>query len=234
MKKQPTSTENLDGRSTIPHSRIADMSPKKIVDTAQQIVKKATDILEEEIAAGIIAAKELEKKVIDVDKARSGGPDHIMSRFRTDAHEVIDMLMDVVSVASTQLDIISKKVVSIVGVTPEGKSSASVQVPVIKSEETIVAGGEVELTMQLQNDSKENDMEVSLREVDLMQASGDRILARNLKMTPASVILKPGEKREIKIKVKVPKATKAGIYSGLLIDRKIPNLQAMIAVDVTA
>ena len=134
MKKQPNPSENLGGRSKQPRSRIRELSAKKVVDTAQTVVKKAADILEEEIAAGIIAAKEIEKKVINVDEERDKDADHIMSRFRSDAHEVIDMLMDVVSVASTQLDNISKKVVNISAMSNEGGTAPTAHVPVIKSQ----------------------------------------------------------------------------------------------------
>lgn len=234
MKKQTIKSENLGGRSKQPQSRIRELSAKKAVDTAHTVVKKAADILEEEIAAGIIAAKQIEKKFINVEQIRDKDPDHIMSRFRTDAYEVIDMLMDIASVATTQLESISKKVVNISALTNEGKPTQAAQVPIIRHEKEYKAGEEVVLTMQVQNDHKKDEMEIALRETDLVDPSGKRILMRNIYMKPEVLVLKPGVKKEVKIHIKIPKATKAGSYSGLLMDKKIPNLQAMIAVDVTS
>ncbi len=232
MKKQATNQpNNIDGRTKVPKSMLNQITAKKAVTTAHRVISKAADILEEEIAAGIIAAKELERKVLDVDKARDKDADHIMSRFRSDAHEVMDMLMDVVTVASTQLENMSKKLVRITADTTMGSSSTG-QIPIIRNENSIEAGKTVSLAMQLQNESKDKSMEVSLQENDLMGNTGERILARNLKMEPATIVLKPGEKKAVKINVKVPKATKAGSYSGIVMDKKIPNLQAMLTVDV--
>ena len=90
------------------------------------------------------------------------------------------------------------------------------------------------LAMQLQNDHKENVMEIALRETDLVDPSGEKILARNIKIKPEVLKLNSGEKKEIKIHVQIPKSTKPGSYSGLVMDRKIPNLQAMVTVEVTA
>lgn len=234
MKKQSTKNENLGGRSKQPNSRIRELSAKKAVDTAHIVVKKAVDILEEEIAAGIIAAKQIEKKFINVEQVRDKDPDHIMSRFRTDAYEVIDMLMDIASVATSQLESISKKVVNISSLSDDGKSSQATQVPVIRNGKEYKAGDEAILTMQLQNDHNKDEMEIALRETDLIDPSGKRILMRNVVMKPEVLVLKPGDQKEVKIHVKIPKATKAGTYSGLLMDKKIPNLQAMIVVDVTS
>ena len=230
--KQPANTKKFDKRTKEPRSRIRKISPKKIVSKAQRVVKLAADILEEEIAAGIIAAKEIEKKVINVDDIRSEDSDHIMSRFRSDAHEVIDMLMDVVSVASTQLDNISKRVVSIAGIEKENTKRQMAQVPIIRNENTNNPGSEAVISMQLKNESKENVMNVELRETDLVAPSGHRILARNMTMRPKVLNLKPGDKKEAKILVKIPRSTKSGIYSGLIQDKKINSLQAMLTLEI--
>ena len=232
MEKTQEKQETIRGRKTQPQSRLREITPKKVVGEAQRIVRLATDILEEEIAAGIVAAKALEKKVIDVDKVRDKDNDHIISRFRSDAHEVIDMLMDVVSVAATQLETVSNKVVNIIP-TPSKPSTQSTQVPIVQSDTVVAPGGTQEIKMQLQNDSKKNPMKIALADADLFAPSGERILARNVSVTPKVLTLQPGEKQHVTIQVKVPKNTKAGKYSGLLQDKNIENLQAMLAVEVS-
>jgi hypothetical protein len=46
------------------------ISTDKVIGNAQRIITKAVDVLEEEIAAGILAAKKLESKVINVEETR--------------------------------------------------------------------------------------------------------------------------------------------------------------------
>ncbi len=232
MENSKQTQETIRGRKQPPQSRLREISPKKVVGEAQRIVKMATDILEEEIAAGIVAAKALEKKVIDVEKVRAQDSDHIISRFRSDAHEVIDMLMDVVSVAATQVEKASNKMVNIM---PEASkpTSQAVNVPVLQADQIMSAGAATEIKMQLQNDSKKQPMKVSLADADLFAPSGERILARNISVTPKTLTLEPGEKKQVIIQVKIPKNTKPGRYAGLIQDKNIENLQAMLAVEVS-
>ncbi len=232
MENTTESSEKFDDRTNTPKSRLKDLSPKKVVGEAQRIVGLATNILEEEIAAGIIAAKEIEKKVIDVDKVRDKDKDHIFTRFRSDAHEIVDILMDVVSVASTQIETLSNKVVNIIPDTSNDKDEVAYQVPVLKAEKPLDPGSETAIKMQLQNDHKENVMKVALSDTDLVTPSGGKILARNITVSPKTVTLKPGEKKAVTIKIKVPQNTKSGKYSGLLQDKTIENLQALVSVEV--
>lgn len=231
MENKKSTQETIRGRKNPPQSRLREISPKKVVGEAQRIVRMATDILEEEIAAGIVAAKALEKKVIDVEKVRDKDNDHIISRFRNDAHEVIDMLMDVVSVAATQVEKASNKMVNIMPQASQAAAQAA-HVPVLQAEGVIAAGNTTEIKMQLQNDSDKQPMTVALADADLFSPSGERILARNISVIPKSLTLQPGEKKQVKIQVKVPKNTKSGRYAGLIQDKNIENLQAMLAVEI--
>ena len=47
-------------------------------------------ILEEEVAAGVIAREAVGNKFIDSEKIRAEKDEVVMQRFRSDAHEVID------------------------------------------------------------------------------------------------------------------------------------------------
>src|SRR5207342_2306816 len=79
---------------------------KGIIDSAAGIVLKAAGILEEEIARGIVAARELEGKLTDVPRLRNGQVlnrqpvDDLFVRFRKDAHDIIDLVVDLVSVTA--------------------------------------------------------------------------------------------------------------------------------------
>src|SRR5688500_13110669 len=82
---------------------IKNVSPNKVINNAQRILTSAVDVLEEEIAAGILAAKKLEKKVINVDELRNAAPEELMSRIRRDAHDAVDLFLDAVTALSNQI-----------------------------------------------------------------------------------------------------------------------------------
>ena len=72
--------------------------PVELASQATEFIRKAASILEKEMAAGIVAAHSLEKRLVDVDGIRNRSPDDLMQRFRRDAHEVVDLVIDVLAV----------------------------------------------------------------------------------------------------------------------------------------
>src|SRR5580693_9551287 len=57
---------------------------KELAETATGVVARAASILEEEIAAGVVAAKNVESRFVDVKASRSGKPEEVLPRFRRD------------------------------------------------------------------------------------------------------------------------------------------------------
>jgi hypothetical protein len=87
--------------------------PAELASQATAFVKKAASVLEKEVAAGIAAAQSLQKRWVDVDEVRSRAPDEVMQRFRRDAHEVVDLLMDLVTVGVQSAESIASRAVEI-------------------------------------------------------------------------------------------------------------------------
>ncbi|HSK70971.1 MAG TPA: hypothetical protein VK892_04705, partial [Pyrinomonadaceae bacterium] len=58
------------------------------------IVQKAASVLEEEVAAGIAAAKEVEKNLREGEDFRSDQFNEIVQRLRQDAHDVVTILSE--------------------------------------------------------------------------------------------------------------------------------------------
>ncbi len=79
------------------------MKPDAMFSDAQNLISSAVNVLEEEIAAGILAAKNIEKDVIDVDDIRSD-PNDLFNRIRRDTHEAVDLFMDAFTAISKQLN----------------------------------------------------------------------------------------------------------------------------------
>lgn len=80
-----------------------------ILSNAHRIVSSAVNVLEEEIAAGILAAKNLESKLINVDEIRSN-QDELINRIRRDTHEALDLFLDAFAALTQQLNGIIEKV----------------------------------------------------------------------------------------------------------------------------
>ena len=87
------------------------------------VVARAASILEEEIAAGVVAAKNVESRFVDVKASRSGKPEEVLPRFRRDAHEVVDILMDLVNVATRTVSGFTQSVIKISGEATPGKDA---------------------------------------------------------------------------------------------------------------
>jgi hypothetical protein len=161
------------------------MDPNKMAGDAQRMLKSAVDVLEEEIAAGILAAKKLEKKVINVEEVRGDNPTELMSRIRRDTHDAIDIILDAVTVLVNQFSNLSDTVTrGRENGTPENKVD---HIPVVKNDEPVKAGNQIEIPILLSNDSKDQQMTVELNKSDLTGPGGNKILARNISLVPRLV-----------------------------------------------
>jgi len=73
-------------------------------ETTSNLVQRAALILEEEIAAGIVAEEQVEKCFIEVSQLHSGKPDEVIQGFRRDSHEPFHILLDKFDFVETILD----------------------------------------------------------------------------------------------------------------------------------
>jgi len=209
---------------------IRNISPNKVIGDAQRILKTAVDVLEEEIAAGILAAKKLEKKVINVDEVRSTNPEELMSRVRRDVHDAVDIFLDAVTALTNHFSGLTETITKAkeAAVT---KSTTS-NIPVIKNEGKAKAGENIELPMLLTNESKDQQKLVALNKADLINAQGNKILSRYISIEPQSFSLAPLDKKEVVIKIKVPLTCKPGVYSGLFQDNNDVDIKTVVTIEV--
>ena len=209
---------------------ISNMNPNKVIGNAQRILKTAVDVLEEEIAAGILAAKKLEKKVIDVDEVRGTNPEELMSRVRRDVHDAVDIFLDAVTALTNHFSSLTETITK-TKETVSTKSAAS-GIAVIKNEGKAKPGDNIELSMLLTNESKDEQKAVVLNKADLINGSGNKILSRNINIEPHSFALAPSDKKEVLIKIRVPLNCKPGIYSGLFRDNNDNDISTVITIEV--
>src|SRR5690606_21997407 len=91
---------NLSKRATRAATASALGASRSVVGAAPAVVIKAASILEEEIAVTLGAVKRIEQRFLDVDAIRQQSPDAVMSKFRRDAHDAVDIILDVLTAAA--------------------------------------------------------------------------------------------------------------------------------------
>ena len=208
-----------------------------------RIVQKAVSVLEEELAAGINTTRKLEQKMVDVDKLRSGDPQEVIQRFRRDAHDVVDILLDLVNVATNSLDQLTQRVIRI-GVSEvrsggassssggTGGSSAGGGIPSLAVSTPVKPGGAVEIPMTLENESSKPTDVFYLLSSDLVNPNGDRIAAGQVSFVPEKMVIEPQKSAVITVTVRVPDSTPPGTYSGLLQATKLEQLRAVLSIQI--
>lgn len=213
------------------------LNPNNVLSNAQRVLSSAVNVLEEEIAAGILAAKKIEKKVIDVEEIRDN-PEDLMNRIRRDTHEAVDLFMDAFTALSKQLGFLSDKITK--EIDPQKKEGPVAhekmrenKVTLIENDEPIKAGQTTVLHMSLTNDHATEPVKIQLQKSDLTGPVNQKINSRCIQLKPSSFVLKPGEEKEIAIQIKIPIHCKTGHYSTLIKDAGNPYIQSVLSIKVS-
>jgi len=205
---------------------------KSVTETTTKVVQQAALILEEEISQGIKVAQQTENRVPQLDKYRSEKPDEVMQRFRRDAHEVVDIFIDVVGATLKAVpNVADPKVLNIGNVAVKPVSIASVH-PVIKAPVPVKAGMSVDVQLSFENINSAKAEEFSIYSTDLISSSGERLPAKAVKFTPAIVKIAPLKSTLITVTVAIPPETKAGTYSGLVLASNVSEFRSEIIIKV--
>lgn len=215
-------------------SSINDEVYKEFAKTTTNVVQQAASILEEEIAAGIIAAKKVEEHLIDVEGLRSEEPDKVMQRFRHDAHEVVDILVDLVNIGIKSIHGLSQNIITIrSGTNQEISEKMGVgHLPTITVPHSIKAGESVEIPLSLENNGDIPTDEFTLYSTELVFDDDKRISASQIIFTPPSLIIDSNQTGKVIVTVSIPEETETGTYSGLILATNMNQLRSVIIVQV--
>lgn len=195
---------------------------------AANIVMRAASILEEEIAVGIEAAQEIESRYIDVAKLRNGDPDHVMARLRKDAHDIVDIAVDLVHAAAIALD--RALTLEAGRALPPGNNGSrpmpAIEIPEIKPGES----GEVTFTLSNSDDTATPTF--TFQTLGLISSKGTEIPATAVSLTPENIVIPPRGSIPLKVSIRVPPGTPPGHYTGLLQSSHLDGLCAKLGVTV--
>lgn len=226
---------NNEKKKTLTDDLFDVLNPNNMLNNAQRVLSSAVNVLEEEIAAGILAAKKIEKKVINVDDIRND-PENLLNRIRKDTHEVVDLFLDGFIALSSQLKILSDNVAGQTGAakttdtTTEKKQKNSIII--LQPDEAAKPGGTAVAYMTLSDDEITKPVKIKLQKNDLTGPFNEKIPLKNITIQPSSVVIMPGKTCEVAIHVKVPAACKPGQYTALFTDTNNTSVKAIINIEV--
>ena len=212
----------------------SDSEGDTLVGSATRLVGQAASVLEKELAAGIAAARSLEQRYVDVDPLRNRDPEDIMLRFRRDAHEVVDLLMDLVQLAARSASGLAERAVRISGSAVSGATPPAGGIPTLETAEQALPGQTISLEMALENAGEIPVEAMNFFASDLVTANGFRIAASDVRFSPKQVTIGANSKARVRVDVKVPSNAGDGLYSGMLVATKMEQVRAVLCVRVKA
>jgi hypothetical protein len=206
----------------------------KLANKTSDVVQQAASILEEEIAAGIVAARQVEERLINVKAIRSRPSDEVIQRYRRDAHDALDIVLDVIHAATKSVGELAQRAISIrSGETLTSGPLAPSTIPTLSAPQPVKAGDAVEIPMAVENDSHTQTAQFSFHVSDLINESGSHIAASQITLAPALLTLGPRQSEKVTVTIHVPAGTAAGSYAGLLQATNFNQLRAVLAVQVS-
>ena len=209
-----------------------------IIGGASKIVLKAANILEEEIARGIVTAKEIEGKFTDVSKLRNGNHDELLTRFRKDIHEIVDIFMDIAALTVKNAGNITSNFIKIKQETTEATTAATAAsngtstIPLIRIPGKIKAGEKFQVPINLENDNSKEAKSVQFENTALIDAAGNQIPATAIKFTPNPLVLAPGASAPVNILISIPKSAAAGTYTSFVQAKNMDMIKATLLIEV--
>ena len=237
---EPVAGENRPGTPQPPDNGVdvsaaAQLPPafRSFADRTSQVVMQAASILEEEVAAGIRAAKQIENKFIDVEELRSGKPDEVLQRFRRDAHELVDIILDIVGAAAINASRIAQRAITIrAGERTGGRVAEEVQTPVLTMPVPVKAGETGQVSLAIENNGEAAAEPFELLSTDLINTSGGRIPAHAVQFDLKEITLAPHQQQRVVVRVTPPAGTPPGTYSGLIQSNRPDQLRAVLTIVV--
>ncbi len=206
---------------------------KSFSETTTKVVQQAAGVLESEIAAGIRIVQQTENKFPQVDKFRSEPQNDVIQRFRRDAHEVVDIFIDMVGTTlKSAPNMTDMNFMRVGNVTVKPMQITPVQHPVIMTPTPVKAGGTAEIQISFENNRNTETEEFKLYSTDLISNAGERLPSGLVKFTPPAMKIAPFQTMQATVTVAIPEETAPGTYSGLVLASNMGELRSEIVIKV--
>lgn len=215
---------------------------KGVINSASKIVFKAVNILEEEIAKGIIAAKQVEDKLSNDSKNRNPTlkinatqTEELLGRFRKDVHDIIDLFIDFTSIAVNSVGKISSNIISIKQESnPESttKPRPQTHIPLIQVPQEMKAGDSIQIPVKLENDDLSEVKTIYFTSTPLTNENGNTLAASALNFSPDPLTINAGASAIVNVNIILPGTAKPGNYTSFIQAKNLDNLKATLLVKV--
>ncbi|MGD8569301.1 MAG: hypothetical protein PVJ39_14535 [Gammaproteobacteria bacterium] len=208
---------------------------KGLAAEAVRIVEQAASILEEEISAGIVAARKVEERYVNVNSLRSEESREIIQRFRKDAHEVLDIVLDLINLSINAVSGLGERAMNIRSTTVPKDNNGTTEetVPELVIPEALKPGESGKVGMLVENESENATEKFSFSTSGLLDSAGNHLGPDNIQFDPASLEVGANDLEKVNITVSIPEATRPGHYSGVVQAAAI-QMRALLTVHVEA
>ena len=210
-----------------------------LIGNASNIVLKAAGILEVEVARGILAAKQVEEKYSNLPKIRGGEItsnrqfDDLFVRFRKDAHDIIDLLVDFTAIAAQNANKVTNQLMKIgVAKSSPTTGSSNQEVPLIQIPGEIKAGQQMSFPITLENDNAKEARTIAFINSPLTSSNGNQLPASALTFNPNPLTINPASTGNVSVHLNIPADAKPGNYNCFVEAQNSENLKATLMVKV--
>lgn len=199
-------------------SPLADLVPDAVRQPADAIVSAAAAILDEEMARGVLAARNV------TPSPRPGVPPP------DQGNALLRQVHDLIDNAARIWPSVQSASVSQFG-APQPVATDADPLAEVRPRETVKPGQRATISMALRN-SESRPVRLVPSATDLLGSRGGRIACSLLEFTPSEFSLEPQEQKDLAIATTVPVDAAPGCYSGLLVVRGLDYLRALITIEV--
>ena len=215
-----------------------EIPPKGLFSSATNIVIKAAGILEEEIARGIIAAKKIEGKFTDSSKVKNTQMpnnqqlDDLFVRFRKDAHDIIDLVVDITSLALQNAERIGSNLIKTGSSKTSAEKNGQQQMPLIQVPKDLKPGEKTSFPVVLENDSVKEEKTIVFMFSPFADSKGNQLGASSLLFDPNPLQIPVSSRATVQVTIQIPKTAKKGAYSCFVQGKDTESLKASVMVKV--
>lgn len=208
------------------------------------VVRQAAEVLNKEIAAGILAAEEMEKR-LEASKVLPAGDLAVpLQRVRNDLYDAVDVVWKYVGGVTRRPNVESQPMISIRTISiSSGAQGERVfrcgndSVPTITIPTAVKPGEEMAFTLDLENNLAEPTGEFHFVRSSLVSESGAQIPAEEKEFEPGAVggppvDIGPFKTFEVRVVVNVEDEQDDGTYMGLIQTTKPGQFRAVLAFRV--
>ena len=185
------------------------------------IVSTAAGILDEEMARGVIAAKNAAPAI----GGRELDPSNVLLR---QVHDVVD---NIARLWSSMPASVATRDTRDTGTRYESSVGAGEPIPQLKPPAAVRPGDRATISMTVSNDES-RPVRLVPSATALLGSNGERLAPQLVEFAPTQLALDPGQKQDLVVTIAVPPLCRRGCYSGLLVVSGVDYLRAVITIEV--